>query len=78
MAGTVPGVRADRAALWRSPVLAGGLAAVAWSLSVAAVAVAAVSGVAGRISWPDLAIGLAYPAVVVVVSRVRAAVRWSR
>jgi signal transduction histidine kinase len=57
-------------------VVMGG-AVLSWLLCLAGLVVAAVSGLTGRLSWPDLAIGIAYPAVVVLVLRVRAAVSWS-
>ena len=53
------------------------LAAVAWAAALAGVAVAAAAGIAYRVSWPDVTIGLAYPAVAVLVVRARAASAWS-
>jgi two-component system, NarL family, sensor kinase len=61
---------------WRSAVVIA-LASAAWAAALGGVAVAAVAGVAYRVSWPDFTIGLAYPAVAVLVVRVRAASAWS-
>ena len=51
---------------WRSAAVIA-LASVAWRAALGGVAVAAVEGVAYRVAWPDFTIGLAYPAVAVLV-----------
>jgi two-component system NarL family sensor kinase len=58
-------------------VAVAGLSALAWVLGLSGVVVAAVAGTTGRISWPDLTIALAYPAVALLVAHIRQARLWS-
>ena len=60
---------------WTGTVAA--LSALAWVLGLGGVVIAAVSGTAGRVSWPDLTIALAYPAVALLVAHIRQARLWS-
>jgi two-component system NarL family sensor kinase len=60
---------------WTSAAAA--ISALAWLLGAGGLAVAAVSGVLGDLSWPDLAIALSYPAVALLVAHVPEARRWS-
>jgi signal transduction histidine kinase len=60
---------------WR--IVAGGAAGLAWGLTLSAIIVAALSGVVSRVFWPDFAVGLAYPAVALLVVRARAAWAWA-
>jgi two-component system NarL family sensor kinase len=54
-----------------------GLSGLAWVLGLAGLAIAVASGTVGRISWPDLTISLAYPAVALLVAHIRSARLWS-
>ena len=54
-----------------------GLSGLAWVLGLGGLVVAAASGTAGRLSWPDLMISLAYPAVALLVAHIRPARLWS-
>ena len=53
------------------------LSVLAWVSGLGGLVVAAVSGTVSRISWPDLAIALAYPAVALLVAHIREARLWS-
>ncbi len=59
------------------PAVMAGLAVLCWSLGLAGLLVAVVSGTAADLSWPDFALGLAYPAVALLAAHVREARRWS-
>ncbi len=52
---------AARGRSWPAVVI--GLAAAAWALALAGLAVEAADGTPGRVSWPDFMIALAFPAV---------------
>jgi hypothetical protein len=60
---------------WAAAVAA--LSAMAWVSGMGGLVIAAVSGTVSRISWPDLAIALAYPAVALLVAHIREARLWS-
>jgi signal transduction histidine kinase len=57
--------------------LAVGVAVLCWTLVLGGLAVAVASGVAGRVSWPNVVIAVAYPAVALLVVRARAAGAWA-
>ena len=65
----------DPARGWTVPVA--GLSALAWVLGLGGVVIAVVSRTTGRVSWPDLTIALAYPAVALLVAHIRQARLWS-
>ena len=59
------------------PTAVASLAVLCWSLGLAGLLVAVISGTADDLSWPDFALGLAYPAVALLAAHVREARRWS-
>jgi signal transduction histidine kinase len=61
----------------RWPVYVAGIAVVCWSVGLGGVIVAGTAGTLGDMSWPDLAIALAYPSVALLCAHVPAARRWS-
>jgi two-component system NarL family sensor kinase len=67
----------SRHAYRRWAIVVAGLSALAWLLGLGGIVIALASGTIGHVSWPDLTIALAYPAVALLVAHIEQARLWS-